>query len=224
MEVELGKRSELIQELSYEMVLTLLDFPRRFNVFASLHGTATKLSDFNECATLDLQLHHLGWHPGNPVFTIPQKPVVGHGVGALGAWALNDTLQAMHSGIIPGKRNADNIDKRLEAFQTLLLANENITVDPPQIKAFTVTSFGFGQKGAQVIVVHPRHLYAAISEPEYSAYRTKQMKRSRLADRELDQGLHGQGMFKAKEEKPYVGDEYDYLLTPLARTKWVEWV
>ncbi|KAH6990473.1 hypothetical protein BKA56DRAFT_667038 [Ilyonectria sp. MPI-CAGE-AT-0026] len=82
-------------------------------------------------------------------------------------------LQAMHSGIITGKRNADNIDKRLEAFQTLLLANENITVGPSQIKAFTVTSFGFGQKGAQVIVVHPRYLYAAISKPEYSAYRTK---------------------------------------------------
>lgn len=99
------------------------------------------------------------------------------------------------------------------------MANENITVDPSQIKAFTVTSFGFGQKGAQVIVVHPRYLYAAISEPEYSAYRTKQMKRARLTDRELDRGLHGQGMFKAKEEKPYEVDEYDYLLNPLARTK-----
>ncbi|KAH6996912.1 hypothetical protein EDB80DRAFT_651672 [Ilyonectria destructans] len=189
--------------------------------FASLHGTATKLNDFNECATLDLQLRHLGRHPGNPVFTIAQKSVVGHGVGASGAWALNGALQAMHSGIIPGNRNADNIDKRLEAFQTLLLANENITVDPSQIKAFTVTSFGFGQKGAQVIVAHPRYLYAAISELEYGAYRTKQMKRSRLADRELDRGLHGQGMFKAKDEKPYVGDEYDYLLNPLARTKWL---
>lgn len=58
------------------------------------------------------------------------------------------------------------------------LANENITVDQSQIKAFTATSFGFGQKGPQVIVVYPRYLYAAISEPEYSAYRTKQTKRT----------------------------------------------
>ncbi|KAH7141977.1 thiolase-like protein [Dactylonectria macrodidyma] len=116
--------------------------------FASFHWTATKLNDVNECSTLDLQLRHLGRHlgrhPGNPVFTIAQQSVVGHGVVASGAWALNGALQAMHSGIIPGNRNADNIDKRLEAFETLLLANQNIALDPEHIKAFTVTSYGFG--------------------------------------------------------------------------------
>ncbi|PNY24048.1 Acyl transferase/acyl hydrolase/lysophospholipase, partial [Tolypocladium capitatum] len=186
--------------------------------FASMHGTATRLNDLNECATLDRQMRHLGRDPGNPLLTIAQKSVVGHGVGASGAWAVNGALQAMHSGIIPGNRNADDIDPHLAGFDHLLLANENIVVRPDDIKAFSVTSFGFGQKGAQVIVVHPRYLYAAVSEPEYCAYRAKQISRARIASRELDRGLHGEGMFKAKEAPPYVGDEHAFLLNPLART------
>lgn len=85
------------------------------------------------------------------------------------------------------------------------------------VKAFSVTSFGFGQKGAQSIVVSPRYLYAAIAEERYLAYRARQVRRSRLAARELDRGLHGQGMFRAKEELPYVGDEYEFMLDPSAR-------
>lgn len=81
--------------------------------FASLHGTATKLNDVNEAATLDHQMRHLGRRRGNPLFTIAQKSVIGHGLGASSAYAVNGGLQAMHSGVIPGNRNADDIDARL---------------------------------------------------------------------------------------------------------------
>ncbi|KAH7381080.1 hypothetical protein BKA64DRAFT_227984 [Cadophora sp. MPI-SDFR-AT-0126] len=187
--------------------------------FGSLHGTATKLNDYNECATLDEQMRHLGRHPGNPMYTIAQKSVTGHGVGASGAWALNGGLQAMHSGIIPGNRNADDIEPRLQPFEQLLLVNENIKLNPAEIKAFSVTSFGFGQKGAQVLIVHPRSLFAAISEEEYQVYRKKAMARSRIAARELDRGLHGEGMFKVKDEPPYAGDGHAFLLNPQARVE-----
>ncbi|KAJ0122096.1 fatty acid synthase subunit alpha [Diaporthe amygdali] len=185
--------------------------------FASLHGTATKLNDVNEAATLDHQMRHLGRRAGNPLFTIAQKSVIGHGLGASGAYAINGGLQAMHAGVIPGNRNADDIDKKLEDFEQLLLTNEKITLRGEDMKAFSVTSFGFGQKGAQALIVHPKYLFAAIAEERYNAYRLKQIRRSRLAARELDRGLHGQGMFKAKEELPYTGDEYEYMLNPNAR-------
>lgn len=185
--------------------------------FATLHGTATKLNDVNEAATLDHQMRYLGRRPGNPLFTIAQKSVIGHGLGASGAYAINGGLQAMHAGVIPGNRNADDIDKKLEAYEQLLLTSENIKLREEDMKAFSVTSFGFGQKGAQAIIVNPRYLYASIAEGRYQDYRARQIKRSRLAARELDRGLHGQGMFKAKEELPYVGDEYEFMLDPSAR-------
>lgn len=185
--------------------------------FASLHGTATKLNDVNECATLDHQMRHLGRRNGNPLFTIAQKSIIGHGLGASGAYAINGGLQAMHAGLIPGNRNADDIDKKLEAYEQLLLSNEKITLRNEDMKAFSVISFGFGQKGAQALIVHPRYLFAALAEEQYHVYRSKQVKRSRLAARELDRGIHGQPMFKAKEELPYVGDEYEFMLDPAAR-------
>lgn len=182
--------------------------------FASLHGTATKLNDLNESKTVDEQMQHLGRHPNNPLYTIAQKSVCGHGLGASGAWALNGGLQAMHAGIIPGNRNADDIDEKLEAYENLLLLNTNIELPKQEMKAFSVTSFGFGQKGAQVIVVHPRYLYSAIAKEEYEVYRAKQVQRSRLAARELDRGLHGEGLFKAKDKPPYDGDEKPVMLDP----------
>ncbi|KAG6368834.1 hypothetical protein INS49_003050 [Diaporthe citri] len=162
--------------------------------FASLHGTATKLNDVNEAATLDHQMRHMGRRRGNPPFTIAQKSVIGHGLGASGAYAINGGLQAMHSGVIQGNRNVDDTDVKLEAYGHLLLTGENIAPRAEALKALSVTSFGFGQKGAQAIIVNPR-----------------------LAAGELDRGLHGQGMFRAKEELPYVGDEYEFMLDPSAR-------
>lgn len=187
--------------------------------FASLHGTATKLNDVNECATLDHQMRHLGRTPGNPLFTIAQKSVIGHGLGASGAYAINGGLQAMHTGIIPGNRNADDIEEKLEAYENILLTSEKIVVRKENMRAFSVTSFGFGQKGAQALIVHPQYLFAAITKEQYHVYRSKQINRCRVAARELDRGLHGQSMFKAKEELPYVGDEYEFMLNPSARRK-----
>lgn len=71
---------------------------------ASLHRTATKLNDVNEAATLEHQMRHLGWRAGNLLFTIAQKSVVSHGLGASSAYAINGGLQALHSGVIPENR------------------------------------------------------------------------------------------------------------------------
>lgn len=185
--------------------------------FTSLHGTSTKLNDINECRTLDRQMCHLGRRSGNPLFTIAQKSVCGHGLGASGAWAVNGGLQAMNSGIIPGNRNADDIDAKLSQYDKLLLTNTNIRLPQSQMKAFSVTSFGFGQKGGQVIIVHPRYLFAAVSADEYGEYQEKQWRRAQVATRALDRGLHGEGIFKAKDHTPYWEQEEEALLNPLWR-------
>lgn len=58
----------------------------------------------------------------------------------------------------------------------------------------------------------PRYLYAAAATQDRNhAYRARQARRSRLAARELDHRLHGQGTFRAKEELPYEVDEHEFI-------------
>lgn len=185
--------------------------------FASFYGTSTKLNDTNECETFNAQMQHLGRDPSNPVFTVFQKALTGHGLGAAGGWMMNGALQAMQSGVIPGNLNADNIDAQLQACNHLLFTNQNLSLRREDVKGFSVTSFGFGQKGAQVIVVHPRCLYGAISPGEYQVYWRKQMQRRRLAGRHWDQAMHGGRLFQPKDRTPYEGKESSYLPNPTAR-------
>lgn len=47
-------------------------------------------------------------------------------------------LQAMHSGVILENRNAGDIDRKLEAYEQLLLTSENVTLRGEDMKAFSV--------------------------------------------------------------------------------------
>ncbi|KAK8091785.1 hypothetical protein PG997_002146 [Apiospora hydei] len=129
---------------------------------ASLHGTSTKKNDVNETGVLQSQLAHLGRTRGNVLPCVLQKSLLGHGKGAAGAFAVNGSLQMLATGLIPGNRNADNIDAELRDRDLLFFPSQ--TYRQPlggNIRAFSVTSFGFGQKGAQVIGVHPKYVLAA---------------------------------------------------------------
>ena len=57
---------------------------------------------------------------------------------------LNGAIQILESGLVPGNRNADNVDKLLEQYEYVLYPSRSIQTDG--IKAVSVTSFGFGQK------------------------------------------------------------------------------
>ena len=70
--------------------------------------------------------------------------MTGHPKGAAGAWMLNGAIQILESGLVPGNRNADNVDKLLEQYEYVLYPSRSIQTDG--IKAVSVTSFGFGQK------------------------------------------------------------------------------
>ena len=182
----------------------------------SFHGTSTKANDKNETATVDKMMQHLGRTEGNTVYGVFQKFLTGHPKGAAGAWMLNGAIQILNTGIVPGNRNADNIDKVLEDYKYVLFPSRTITTDG--IKAVSVTSFGFGQKGAQAIVIHPDYLYAALSKEEYESYTAKVSSRQKKSYAYIHNGMLNNSIFVAKDHAPYNDDQQESVyLDPLAR-------
>lgn len=183
---------------------------------ASFHGTSTKANDKNESATIHDMLNHLGRSKGNPVLGVFQKYLTGHPKGAAGAWMLNGVLQILNTGIVPGNRNADNVDPVMEQFDKILYPS--ITMQTDGIKAASVTSFGFGQKGAQLIAIHPDYALAALTRSQYEAYAVKVAARYKKAYRYMHNAIAEQTMFVAKNKPPYSDEqESSVYLNPLAR-------
>jgi fatty acid synthase subunit alpha len=188
---------------------------------ASLHGTSTVQNDLNETLVIEEQLRHLGRRDGNLLPCVCQKWLTGHSKGAAGAWMLNGCLQMMDSGLVPGNRNADNVDEKLRAREHLQFPG--ITLDTSGsdgIKACSVTSFGFGQKGAQAILVHPRYLYATVAVGCFRKYAKKRDRRWQLACRAFSEAVVEENMVARciKSQTPYApSDEMAVLLDPSAR-------
>ena len=183
---------------------------------ASFHGTSTVANDKNESEVICKQMEHLGRDKGNALVGIFQKYLTGHPKGAAGSWMFNGCLQVLDSGLIPGNRNADNVDKVMEKFGYIVYPNQSIQTDG--IKAFSVTSFGFGQKGAQAIGIHPKYLYATLDAADFSRYKTKVEARQKRAYRYYHDSLINNTMFRAKAKAPYEDAEMQKVfLDPTAR-------
>ncbi|KAI9769934.1 MAG: 3-oxoacyl-[acyl-carrier-protein] synthase [Geoglossum simile] len=182
----------------------------------SFHGTSTVANDKNESDVICKQLGHLGRKKGNAVLGIFQKYLTGHPKGAAGAWMFNGCLQVLNTGLVPGNRNADNIDKVMEKFDYIVYPSHSIQTDG--VKAFSVTSFGFGQKGAQAIGIHSKYLFATLDEATYSNYKAKVEARQKKAYRYFHNSLLTNTMFVAKNSSPYAPErESDVFLNPMAR-------
>jgi fatty acid synthase subunit alpha len=183
---------------------------------ASFHGTSTVANDKNESSVICEQMRHLGRKKGNALLGIFQKYLTGHPKGAAGAWMFNGCLQVLNSGLVPGNRNADNVDKIMEQFDYIVYPSQSIQTDG--IKAFSVTSFGFGQKGAQAIGIHPKYLYAALEHHQFATYKQKVEARQKKAYRYFHDGLINNTMFRAKDKAPYEDDKMqEVFLNPRAR-------
>ena len=183
---------------------------------ASFHGTSTVANDKNESEVICKQMQHLGRKKGNALLGIFQKYLTGHPKGAAGAWMFNGCLQVLNTGLVPGNRNADNVDKAMEKFDYIVYPSRSLQTDG--IKAFSVTSFGFGQKGAQAIGIHPRYLFATLERGQYETYRQKVSARQKRAYRYFHNGLIHNSLFVAKTTPPYqADDESRVLLDPTAR-------
>jgi fatty acid synthase subunit alpha len=168
---------------------------------ASFHGTSTVANDKNESDVICQQMKHLGRKKGNAVLGIFQKYLTGHPKGAAGAWMFNGCLQVLDSGLVPGNRNADNVDKVMEKFDYIVYPSRSIQTDG--VKAFSVTSFGFGQKGAQVIGIHPKYLFATLDRAQFEGYKAKVEARQKKAYRFFHNGLINNSIFVAKNKAPY---------------------
>ncbi|ORY55258.1 putative fatty acid synthase alpha subunit FasA [Pseudomassariella vexata] len=171
---------------------------------ASMHGTSTRANDTNESTVLNTQLEHLGRSAGNPLLAVCQKYLTGHPKGAAAAWMLNGCLQMLESGLVPGNRNADDVEAALESCAGhLLYPSETIDCGQDFVKACMLTSFGFGQKGGIAMVVSARLLFAALATAQYDDYRERVASRRTRADQAYQRAMMQNTVFKAKEESAW---------------------
>ncbi|THC98396.1 hypothetical protein EYZ11_002115 [Aspergillus tanneri] len=183
---------------------------------ASFHGTSTGLNDKNESSVIQQQLNSLGRRRGKLILSVFQKYLTGHSKGAAGAWMLNGALQMLDSELVPGNRNADNIDPSFREFDLIAYLNHPVHVH--NLKAVSVTSFGFGQKGAQAVCVHPRYLFATLGKDEYEAYLARRMTRQKMADEYFYEGMNSNSLFRPKTAPPFLSlQETEAYLNPSAR-------
>ncbi|KAJ2806670.1 fatty acid synthase alpha subunit Lsd1 [Coemansia guatemalensis] len=184
---------------------------------ASFHGTSTKANDKNESEIVEKQLRHLGRTPGNVVFSICQKYLTGHPKGPASIWMLNGALQVLRTGIVPGNRNADNIAAELEKLEYIVYPSRSIQT--PGIKAALIKSFGFGQVGAECLMVHPDYLLAVLDREQLEQYRARNTQREAHAYRYWHNVLTDAHPFvQVKTAPPYTAEEEEQMyLNPLGR-------
>lgn len=125
-------------------------------------------------------------------------------------------LQILNTGIVPGNRNADNIDEKLSSYSYLLFLSR--TIRTTGIRAALLKSFGFGQVGGEVLLIHPDYLLSALSPTQYKSYKELRETRYRKTFRYLHDTLIGLPMVQIKDSPPY-GPELESLvyLNPAAR-------
>ncbi|KAJ2855196.1 fatty acid synthase alpha subunit Lsd1, partial [Coemansia erecta] len=184
---------------------------------ASFHGTSTKANDKNESEIVECQLAHLGRKPGNLIFSICQKYLTGHPKGPASIWMLNGVLQSLQTGIIPGNRNADNIAPELQKCKYIVYPSRPIKT--PGLKAGLIKSFGFGQVGAECLVIHPDYLLACLSKEKLDSYRSKVASREAKAYRYWHNAMAGVHPFvQVKDAPPYTEEQEELIyLNPQAR-------
>jgi len=183
----------------------------------SCHGTSTLLNDKNESSVVQKQFEHLGRTPGNICLVVAQKWLTAHPKGAAAAWMLNGALQILNSGVVPGNRNLDNCAEELKQFPFLFYPNRSISLSG--IDAVLLKSFGFGQAGAEILVVHPNRVLAALSEQEFNNYQARRNERNDRTYRYWQAVFTGKhGLIRVKTRAPYlVEQETTVYLDPTAR-------
>ncbi|KAG8889684.1 3-oxoacyl-[acyl-carrier-protein] synthase [Tulasnella sp. 332] len=183
----------------------------------SIHGTSTKANDKNESSVYNDIFTHLNRTPGNAVPVIAQKNLTGHPKGGAAAWMMNGLCQSVNTGIIPGNRNADNVDLDLRKYEFLVYPSKTIHTDG--IRVGLMTSFGFGQVGGSALILHPRYLFGALNAATYAKYQTLNHGRALSAYKSMSDMMITNSLVKIKEHPAFTPElELPTLLNPLART------
>lgn len=126
----------------------------------------------------------------------------------------------LQTGLIPGNRNADNIDEEMRKFEFVLYTSRSIQTDG--VRAALLKSFGFGQVGGEVLLIHSDYVLGSLEEREYNAYKAKQAARQAKSYRYLhDSMTGGPGLVQIKNSAPYSADlETPVYLNPSARAEY----
>ncbi|KAH9950013.1 fatty acid synthase [Amylocystis lapponica] len=183
----------------------------------SIHGTGTGANEANETHIWNDVFGMISRTPGNAVPIMAQKSLCGHSKGGSAAWQLAGLLQSVHSGIVPGNRNADNVDADFRQYTYLMFPSKSIYTDG--IRAGLMSSFGFGQVGGTCMIVHPRYLFGAIEPSAYEKYKIKNVARARQTYKAMTEMMTHNSLVKVKDAPPYTKDlEAPVLMNSLART------
>jgi len=184
----------------------------------SIHGTSTVANERNETHIWNDILTSIGRSSGNALPIMAQKSLTGHSKGGSAAWQLVALWQSINSGIIPGNRNADNIDADFRQWEHLMFPSRSIHTDG--IRCGVMTSFGFGQVGGSALIIHPRYLYASMEPRAYEDYKIRNQSRALASYKAMTQMMTANSLVKIQEHPPYTPDlEIPVLLNPLARVK-----
>ncbi|KAN0066591.1 fatty acid synthase alpha subunit Lsd1 [Thecaphora frezii] len=202
----------------------------------SMHGTSTKANDKNESNVYHKLLERIGRTPGNAVPAMAQKWLCGHAKGGAAAWALNGLMQSINTTTVAGNRNADDIAPELRKFDYLVYPCTSLKRDRSDLHAGVVTSFGFGQVGGLVLVLHASHLLGRLERAEFEAYLERRSQRQAVTYRRMHSLLVNGDLVRIKEAAPYpaelesevlldnevraelIGDSYGFRL-PLVRAE-----
>lgn len=98
-------------------------------------------------------------------------------------------LQCLSTGLIPGNRNIDDVDPAFRRFDRLFYPNESIQTS--YVKAALVKSFGFGQAGGEILLVHANALLATLTPSERTMYYNRRQDREVRAFRDQQAVLTG---------------------------------
>ncbi|VDC07520.1 unnamed protein product [Peniophora sp. CBMAI 1063] len=170
-------------------------------VVPSIHGTSTAVNEKNETHLWHDVFNTIGRTPGNAVLVMAQKSLVGHSKGGSAAWQAIGLLQSVITGIVPGNRNADNIDARFQHHTNLMFPSKTIHTDG--IRAGVMSSFGFGQVGGMAMVVHPRYLFAAVQPAAYTAYKVRNVARYQKPYKAMSEMMITNSLVRIKDGTPY---------------------
>ncbi|KAL0953237.1 hypothetical protein HGRIS_004490 [Hohenbuehelia grisea] len=182
----------------------------------SIHGTSTGANEANETNIWNDVLSTIGRTAGNAVPIMAQKSLLGHSKGGSAAWQMGGLIQTVNSGIIPGNRNADNVDAHFKERRFLMFPS--VSIDTDGIRAGVMSSFGFGQVGGTALLVHPRYLFGALEPAYYNAYKLRNKSRALLAYKAMSEMMIKPSLVKIKDAPPYTPDmEAKVLLNSLAR-------
>ena len=122
----------------------------------------------------------------------------------------NGVTQSVLSGVVPGNRNIDNTAPELQNYHHIIYPNRSLDIASKEggMKAGLLKSFGFGQAGAEILVVHPDYLLATLDNDTYARYTRLRNAREAKAYRYQQGVISGKHtLIQVKDAPPYTEEQ-----------------